>query len=82
MSSQKGSVEVDDGSANLHGAKEFAEDNRLAPAQVMSEEEFLDAEKKLKKKLDTRLLACVWLIFVMNYLDRVSAATIIHALTD
>lgn len=38
----------------------------------MSEEEFLAAEKRLKRKLDLRLLACVWLIFVLNYLDRVS----------
>lgn len=49
-----------------------ATDNRLAIAQGMSEEEFLDAEKQLKRKLDLRLLACVWLIFVLNYLDRVS----------
>lgn len=27
--------------------------------------------KKLKRKLDVRLLACMWLIFIMNYLDRV-----------
>jgi hypothetical protein len=46
--------------------------NRLAVAQGMSEEEFLDSEKSLKRKLDVRLLACFWLIFVMNYLDRVS----------
>ncbi|KAI0175017.1 MFS transporter [Pestalotiopsis sp. NC0098] len=43
---------------------------RLAIAQGMSEEEFLAAEKRLKRKLDLRLLACVWLIFVLNYLDR------------
>ncbi|KAF3026504.1 hypothetical protein E8E14_013484 [Neopestalotiopsis sp. 37M] len=49
---------------------EFKGHNRLAVAQGMSEEEFLDAEKTLKRKLDVRLLACFWLIFVMNYLDR------------
>lgn len=45
--------------------------NRLALAQQMSPEELEDVEKKLKRKLDLRLLACVWLIFVFNYLDRV-----------
>lgn len=47
------------------------EGNRLQAAQDMTEEEFLAAEKKLTRKLDLRLLACVWVIFVMNYLDRV-----------
>lgn len=46
--------------------------NRLAPAQSMSEEEFTAVEKKLKRKLDVRLMTMVWLIFVLNYLDRVS----------
>jgi hypothetical protein len=50
---------------------EGPEENRLAEAQQMSPEELLDVEKGLKRKLDTRLLACVWVIFVMNYLDRV-----------
>lgn len=47
------------------------EGNRLQAAQDMTEAEFLAAEKKLTRKLDLRLLACVWVIFVMNYLDRV-----------
>lgn len=33
--------------------------NRLAPAQAMSEEEFAIVEKRLKRKLDLRLLAMV-----------------------
>lgn len=49
--------------------------NRLAPAQQMSPEELEDIEKKLKRKLDLRLLACVWLIFVLNYLDRVCSCS-------
>lgn len=53
------------------GKKEL-QTNRLAPAQMMSPEEFSAAEKRLKRKLDVRLLVCVWVIFVMNYLDRVS----------
>lgn len=47
------------------------EGNRLQAAQDMTEAEFFAAEKKLTRKLDLRLLACVWVIFVMNYLDRV-----------
>lgn len=48
------------------------ETNRLALAQNMTMEEFAAAEKKLKRKLDIRLMFPMWLIFVMNYLDRVS----------
>lgn len=47
--------------------------NRVAAAQQMSAEEFAAAEKSLKRKLDARLLLSVWTMFVMNYLDRVSA---------
>lgn len=47
------------------------EQNRLVEAQQMSPEELLEVEKSLKRKLDIRLLFCVWVIFVMNYLDRV-----------
>ncbi|KAJ0119932.1 hypothetical protein J7T55_000782 [Diaporthe amygdali] len=45
-------------------------DNRLLLAQNMSEEEFLEAEKKVRRKLDFRLLMTVWFIFILNYLDR------------
>lgn len=48
-------------------------DNRLLPAQNMTEEEFIEAEKNLRRKLDSRLLLTMWFIFVLNYLDRVSA---------
>lgn len=48
-------------------------DNRLMPAQNMTEEEFIEAEKNLRRKLDSRLLLTMWFIFVLNYLDRVSA---------
>ena len=48
-----------------------SDENRLAITQHMSTEEFREAEKKLKRKLDVRLLACMWLIFILNYLDRV-----------
>ncbi|KAF2182378.1 hypothetical protein K469DRAFT_690846 [Zopfia rhizophila CBS 207.26] len=49
---------------------EAVKGNRLAPAQAISEEEFTQAEKSLKRKLDLHLLLSVWVIFVMNYLDR------------
>lgn len=53
-------------------------DNRLLPAQNMTEEEFLEAEKKLRRKLDSRLLLTMWFIFVLNYLDRVSILGIFY----
>lgn len=53
-------------------------DNRLAQAQRMSEEEYLDAEKRLKRKLDIRLMAAIWVIYVLNYLDRVSQTALEH----
>ncbi|KAM5356738.1 hypothetical protein ACJ41O_003384 [Fusarium nematophilum] len=58
------------GAVEMVGLKDAQSQNRLAPAQLMSPDEFLEAEKSLKRKLDMRLLACVWLIFVLNYLDR------------
>ena len=73
MTSPKPSVDMDDGPKIKEAEmKSLENENRLTLAQNMSEEEFLDAEKKLKLKLDLRLLLCVWIIFVMNYLDRVS----------
>ncbi|KAL4900396.1 hypothetical protein BDW74DRAFT_170804 [Aspergillus multicolor] len=59
-------------------SKEGVENNRLAPAQLMSPDEFAAVEKRLKRKLDVRLMLCVWIIFVMNYLDRnnISAAKV------
>lgn len=55
-----------------------ASDNRLLPAQNMTEEEFLGAEKRLRRKLDSRLLLTMWLIFVLNYLDRVSTLGVFY----
>lgn len=72
MGSPKGSAEMDKAKIDMAETKSLDIQNRLATAQNMSEEEFLDAEKSLKRKLDLRLLGCVWVIFIMNYLDRVS----------
>lgn len=65
----KPSVHHVDATANIQEKTEPS--NRLEVAQQMSPEELKDMEKRLKCKLDLRLLACVWLIFVLNYLDRV-----------
>lgn len=54
---------------------DFQDVDRLAAARQLTEDEFLRVEKSLKRKLDLRLLMCVWLIFVMNYLDRVSGTS-------
>lgn len=76
MASPKESIHLDDDTKGKEAdMKSLDNGNRLTLAQNMSEEEFLDAEKKLKRKLDLRLLLCVWIIFVMNYLDRVSRAS-------
>ncbi|CAG7920758.1 unnamed protein product [Penicillium olsonii] len=57
---------------------DFPGDNRLSAAQQLTTEEFAAAERSLKRKLDLRLLCCVWVIFIMNYLDRnnISAAKV------
>lgn len=63
-------MEVEDSKVDMN-----PDTNRLALAQMMGPEEFRLAEKKLKRKLDIRLLAVMWLIFVLNYLDRVCIAS-------
>jgi hypothetical protein len=37
----------------------------------LSSEDFTEVERSLKWKLDVRLLACLWLMFILNFLDRV-----------
>lgn len=59
-------VEIEDTKVDMN-----PQTNRLALAQMLGSEEFLVAETKLKRKLDIRLLGTMWLIFVLNYLDRV-----------
>ncbi|KAF2135838.1 uncharacterized protein K452DRAFT_238615 [Aplosporella prunicola CBS 121167] len=55
----------DDGSSISDPSK-----NRLALAQTLSLEDFAVVEESLKRKLDIRLLGTLFLIFIMNYLDR------------
>lgn len=75
MSTQQNTIEGKPMSHLAETQSLTSSDNRLLPAQNMTEEEFLEAEKKLRRKLDFRLLLTMWFIFVLNYLDRVSAWT-------
>lgn len=52
--------------------KRVEANDRVAVAHQMSEEEFLDSEKSLKRKLDLRLTSMVVVIYILNFLDRVS----------
>jgi hypothetical protein len=54
------------------GEERVEAEPRVAIAQQMSEEEFLDSEKSLKRKLDLRLTSMVVFIYILNFLDRVS----------
>lgn len=47
-----------------------AKHSNVAAAQRMSAEEFLETEKGLKRKLDTRLMMPIVFIYILNYLDR------------
>lgn len=56
-----------------------AEGSRLTvPPLVaaMSKEERVAAEAKLRKKIDTRLLPMIILMYIMNYLDRNNIAAV------
>ena len=43
---------------------------------AMSQEYRLEAERKLRKKIDTRLLPMIILMYIMNYLDRNNIAAV------
>lgn len=43
---------------------------------AMSQEHRLEAESKLRKKIDTRLLPMIILMYIMNYLDRNNIAAV------
>jgi hypothetical protein len=53
------------------GEERVEAEPRVATAQQMAEEEFLDHEKSLKFKLDLRLTSMVVFIYILNFLDRV-----------
>ncbi|KAF3044465.1 hypothetical protein E8E12_010937 [Didymella heteroderae] len=64
--------------------KEFTEGNsHITPQQIqarfetlrdLSEEQMAALNKKLVKKLDWRLMPCITLMFLMNYLDRINVS--------
>lgn len=43
---------------------------------AMSQEQRVEAEAKLRKKIDTRLLPMIILMYIMNYLDRNNIAAV------
>lgn len=60
----------------------FAPGSPAAIVQGMTAEEYAACEKKLKRKLDIRLLAMATMIYILNFLDRVCADHSGHGLSD
>lgn len=75
MSTQQKTIEGKQMNHSAETQSLASSENRLLPAQNMTEGVFLEAEKKLRRKLDSHLLLTMWFIFVLNYLDRVSTWT-------
>lgn len=46
----------------------------LGLVQRMSAEDYAATEKRVKRKLDMRMMTSLVLIYLLNYLDRVSAS--------
>ena len=55
----------------LNGIGTMLKGNHEEIIRSMTDEEYKVAEKKLRRKLDFRLIAMVALIYVLNFLDRV-----------
>lgn len=77
---EKGSSPID----VLHHAHFEYSDNTpqseaMMIAQNMLPDEFTVVEKRLKRKLDVRLMSTIFFIYVLNYLDRVSSVLILEA---
>lgn len=54
-------------------------DGKLAPPPLvaaMSQEQRIQAEARMRKKIDTRLLPMIILMYIMNYLDRNNIAAV------
>lgn len=58
---------------NVFVALQIDNGERLTLAQRMGKEDFLAIEKKIRWKLDVRLLCMAWVMYFFNYLDRVNA---------
>lgn len=63
----------------IETAAKTAQNKTVTIAQQMSAEEFLEVEKRLKRKLDTRLMAPIVFIYILNYLDRCGLSAPMHA---
>jgi MFS family permease len=48
--------------------------SRLAPIEALGIENWQALEKKLVRRLDLTLMPCLWLLYIINYLDRASIA--------
>jgi hypothetical protein len=61
------------------GTDHVAEHGKLLPPPLvaaMSQEQRLQAEAKMRRKIDTRLLPMIILMYIMNYLDRNNIAAV------
>jgi hypothetical protein len=88
---ERGLATADDesGSSDKGNSQQLDVDSKAAPAVALGErafaapewirnltpEERKSVEGKLKRKLDTRLMPMIVLMYIMNYLDRVSLLT-------
>ena len=67
-----GSADEKPGSSKVEDAATPARGRHLPPAWIaaLSVEERHDLEKKLKRKIDARLLPAVIIMYILNYIDR------------
>lgn len=72
-------ISTDDALPSVTSPGHGASSSKLEPPPLvaaMSQEQRLEAEKKLRSKIDTRLLPMVILMYIMNYLDRNNIAAV------
>lgn len=70
---------VSDDAGLKTGAGHSAQISKLTPPPLvtaMTQEQRLQAEEKLRRKIDTRLLPMIILMYIMNYLDRNNIAAV------
>lgn len=62
-----------------HPAADAGQHGKLVPPPLvaaMSQEQRMHAEAKMRRKIDTRLLPMIILMYIMNYLDRNNIAAV------
>lgn len=62
---------IDDDEDNTRRSDPNGAINQTNPIQDLPLEVLVDVEKSLKRRLNIRLLACIWVMFILNFLDRV-----------